>query len=123
MISHLLIEVATVDAPEIIYSVLAIDLLTAFDLTIDPVTGNLLPGLSAPDPANLAITLLDNPLGMSEAAIQTLIPDLVAPLIPSLASAFGAFPLPAFLGLAPTAVDVTRTGDMIGIFLTTVPAP
>ena len=37
-----------------------------------------------------------------------LIPDLVAPLIPSLASAFGAFPIPAFLGLAPTAVDVTQ---------------
>lgn len=122
LISHLVIEVATVAAPETVYGVLAIDLTSAFDLVIDGQTGGLLPILAAPDPQDIEITLLDNPLGMNEATIQVLIPSLVAPLIPSLSSAFGAFPLPEFLGLQPTAVDVTRTGAMIGVFLTAVPA-
>jgi len=31
--------------------------------------------------------------------------------------------LPAFLGLQPTPIDVTRTGDFLGVFMNVVPAP
>lgn len=123
LISHMLIEVVTVGLPETGYGVLTLDLLSAFDLAIDVGTGDLVPSLIEPDPANIAFSVLDNPLGISEATVQFVLPGLIAPIVPSLAGAFGAFPLPAFLGLQPSVVDVARTGDFIGIFLTTVAAP
>jgi hypothetical protein len=123
VISHLQVDVVTVSGPEILYARIAGDLMAAFDLTIEPGTGNLLPVLSEPDPENIAVTLLTNPLGIDEGTVQALIPTLLAPLVPALSGALGSFPLPAFLGLQPTPVDVTRTGQFLGVFFQAVPAP
>jgi hypothetical protein len=123
VLSHLLVQIVTVNAPEMLYGELATDILMDFDLVVDAGSGNLLPILGEPAPENIAITLLTNPLGLSEAALQLILPDLLGPLVPGLSGAFGAFPLPAFLGLQPTAVDVVRTGDFMGIYLEAVPAP
>jgi hypothetical protein len=119
----LLVEIVAASGPSVLYASLAGDLMAAFDLTVEPGTGNLLPVLTEPDPNDIAITLLTNPLGIEEATLQAILPDLLAPLVPSLSGALGAFPLPEFLGLQPTAVDVTRTGQFLGVFFDAEPAP
>jgi len=124
VLSHLLIDVVSgPPGSETLYGRMAGDLATAFDLTVEPGTGNLLPVLAAPDPNDILVTLLDNPLGMDEGQLQLLIPALLSPLVPSLSDLFGAFPLPTFLGLQPTAVEVSRAGDFMTVWLTVVPAP
>jgi hypothetical protein len=121
-ISHLLLQVIS-GSPgnEMLHAEIAADMLSSFDLTVDQ--GNLVPVLGTPDENDIAVTLLTNPLGIDEAAIQALIPQLIGPLVPSLSGLLGSFPLPAFLGLQPTPIDVTRTGDFLGVFMDVVPAP
>jgi hypothetical protein len=124
LIGHLLVDV--ISGPpgmESLHGRMAIDAAAAFDLTIEAGTGNLVPAIASPDPADILITLLDNPLCMDEGTLQTVIPQLMAPLFPSLAGAFGSFPLPSFLGVQPSAVEVSRVGDFLGVFLTVVPTP
>jgi hypothetical protein len=116
IVSHLLVKVQTLNGATT-YASIAADLMAGFDIDIEPGTGNLLPVLTAPDANDIAITLLTNPLGVDEATLQAVIPDLLAPLIPSLSGLLGAIPLPSFLGLEVSAVDVTRTGQFIGVFL------
>jgi hypothetical protein len=124
VMSHLLIDVVSgPTGSETLHARIAADLATAFDLTVEAGTGNLLPALSAPDPNDILITLLDNPLGVDEGQLQLIIPALLAPLVPSLSDLFGAFPLPQFLGLQPTAIEVSRAGDFMTVWLTVVPAP
>jgi hypothetical protein len=126
VISHLLLDVTSGPVGmETLHARLAVDVAAAFDLTIEPGTGNLLPAITTPDADDILITLLDNPLGLDEPTLQTVIPALMAPLFPQLAGAFGAFPLPEFLGLAPTAIEVSRIGTthFLGVYLSVVVAP
>jgi hypothetical protein len=126
VVSHLLVDVTSGPVGmETLHARLAIDAAAAFDLTIEAGTGNLLPEITTPDPGDILITLLDNPLGLDESTLQTVIPALMAPLFPQLAGAFGAFPLPEFLGLQPTAVEVSRIGatHFLGVYLSVVVAP
>jgi hypothetical protein len=123
-ISHLLVQV--ISGPpgnESLHAEIAADMLATFDLTVDSGSGNLVPVLGTPDEDDIAITLLTNPLGINEASIQSLIPQLLSPLVPSLSGLLGSFPLPTFLGLEPTPVAVKRTGDFMGVFMDVVPAP
>jgi hypothetical protein len=100
VLSHMLVDV--ISGPpglESLHGRFAIDLAAAFDLTIEAGTGNLVPAIGAPDPGDILITLLDNPLCLDEGTLQLV------------------------LGLQPTAVEVSRVGDFLGIFLNVVPAP
>ncbi len=121
-ISHLLVRVYSGTKPnETVQAVIAADMVTSFDITVD---GNsLLPTLGAPTEDDIELTLLDNPLGISEATINAVVPQLLLPVVPSLSSLLGTIPLPEFLGLAPTPVEVSRAGDFLGVFMTVVPAP
>ncbi|MFT5040347.1 MAG: hypothetical protein ACI8TX_001312, partial [Hyphomicrobiaceae bacterium] len=121
-ISHLLIRVYSGAKPnETVQAVISADLVTSFDLIVDGM--NLLPILGAPTAEDIVLTLLDNPLGISEATIDSVVPSLLEPVVPSLSSLLGAIPLPTFLGLSPTPIEVSRAGDFLGVFLTVVPAP
>ncbi len=115
-IGHLLIDIVTLDNTQLFAS-LAVDMRSGFDLTIDPATGAIVPGLGVPAEEDVVMHLLDNPLGISEATVRTTLPPLVAPLLPELAGAFGAIPVPQFLGLSPTVVEVSRMGDYLGLYM------
>lgn len=121
-ISHLLVRVYSGTKPnETVQAVIAADMVTSFDIQVN---GNeLLPVLGAPTEDDLSLTLLDNPLGISEATILNVVPQLLIPVVPSLSSLLGAIPLPQFLGLTPTPVEVSRAGDFLGIFMTVVTGP
>lgn len=124
IISHLLIQVVSGPANnESIWGVIAADMLTSFDMVIEPGTGNLSPLLGTPAVEDISVTLLTNPLGASEATIAGVIPTLLIPVVPSLSSLLGSFPLPNFLGLAPSPVEITRVGGFMGVYMNVTTAP
>src|SRR4029453_11515462 len=77
---------------------------------------------SPPGPTDVTIALLDNPLGASETTLQTFLPSLIGSFLPSLASALQSFPLPEFLGLSLSGIEVSRNGQFYSIFADLTPA-
>jgi hypothetical protein len=56
-------------------------------------------------------------------ALDFLLPNVLAELLPSLATDLAAFPLPQFLGLNLQGVEVSRQGAFISLFADLVSAP
>jgi hypothetical protein len=79
--------------------------------------------LSEPQEGSIVIAVIDNPLGASEAQVETVLPALIRPLIPSLAGAISGFPLPEFFGLNLSGREVSRTGQFMGLYADLTPAP
>jgi len=56
--------------------------------------------------------------------VQSVVPALLGPLLPSLADALGSIPLPQFFGLQLQGVEVSRlSGGHMGIFANLAPTP
>jgi hypothetical protein len=72
--------------------------------------------ITQPSTSNLALTILDNPLGADEAQLQAVLPGLIAAQLPDLAGAFGGFPLPQFFGLSLSGVEVSRSGQFMSLY-------
>src|SRR5262249_33180725 len=56
--------------------------------------------LGTPQVSDIAVAILDNPLGANESQVETVLPAVITPLIPQLAGAISGFPLPQFFGLS-----------------------
>jgi hypothetical protein len=122
IISHMLVTVLSgPPGSESIHGVIAADLLSAFDLQVSG--GQLLPALSEPDPGDISVTLLTNPLCIQESTVEAVIPALLGPAIPGMSDLLGAIALPPFLGLQLTPTEVSRIGDHMGVFMNATPAP
>ncbi len=117
LIPQLSIEVVTTSLPEVVYLGGVADLKTGFNLALDAQTGSLVPTLSPPAPENITVVLINNPLYADEATLQATLPLVLGPVLPSLSSSLGAIPVPSFLGLAPTGVEVSRNGQFMSVFL------
>ena len=72
--------------------------------------------VTPPLPANLTVTLLENPLYIDVATLDVLLPNLVGLAVPLIADSLGSFPLPAFFDLELGAVDIARNGDYISLY-------
>lgn len=79
--------------------------------------------ISTPAAADLTIAITGNPLGANEATVETVLPAIIRPLIPSLAGALSGFPLPQFFGLQLQGVEVSRNGEFMSLFANLVPSP
>jgi cysteine-rich repeat protein len=79
--------------------------------------------LSPPSAADTAMTVTFNPLGADESQIETVLPSIIRPLVPDLASALSGFPLPEFFGLRLAGIEVSHNGDFSGLFADLVPVP
>lgn len=79
--------------------------------------------LSQPEPGDLSVTVLADRLGIDVAAFETLMPYLVAPLLPSLASSLGTLALPSFLDMTLVAVEASRQDGILSLFVDLEPAP
>ncbi len=79
--------------------------------------------VTPPLPANLTVTLLQNPLYIDVATLDVLLPNLVGLAVPLIADSLGSFPLPDFFGLQLSAVDIARSGDYIGLYFDLSPVP
>ncbi|MEW6272693.1 MAG: hypothetical protein AB1689_25735, partial [Thermodesulfobacteriota bacterium] len=120
-VAHVLVElVQDADLPtEQVRLVLAVDARLGLELAFQP--GGIGFALSTPTAADVTVSLLANPLGVSEAALQGFLPSVLAGFLPDLASALQSFPLPSFLGLSLSGVEVSRTGAYYAIFADLTP--
>lgn len=69
------------------------------------------------------LTLHGTFTGVAVATLQSALPPLLEPVLPTLGSGLGAFPLPSFLGLALQSVEVSRTGGFLTLYANLAPAP
>lgn len=95
---------------------LAIDAPLGFDLAYDEVNGVLAPSISAPAPADVTARVRTNLIGTNEAFVEALFPSLFPSFVSALSDTFGAFPLPAFLGLQLDVLDVVRDGNYFVLY-------
>ena len=109
--------------PETVWMRGALDARLGLNLAFLPDGSGLAITLSEPQLSDLAISIIDNPLGANEAQVETVLPALVQPLIPDLAGALSGFPLPQFFGLGLQGVEVSRSGQFLGLFANLAAAP
>jgi hypothetical protein len=100
--------------------VLAVDAKIGLNLAFQP--GGIGFALSTPTANDVTVSLLKNPLGVSEASLQGFLPSVLAGFLPDLASALQSFPLPSFLGLSLSGIEVSRNGQYYAIFADLTPA-
>lgn len=119
--AHLDVEVV-LDSNGVVQIGGAVDADLGLDLAFDNVTSSLLFQLGTPTAAEVGVVILQNPLGADAAALeQFILPQVIALLLPELASDLAEFPLPDFLGLALQGVEVSRQGEFVSLFADLVP--
>ncbi len=94
----------------------AFDAKLGIDLAFAPDGSGLSISINKPAISDVTIRVIDNPLGANEESVETVLPNIMAPMIPSLAGALSGFPLPQFFGLQLQGVEVSRNGQFIGLF-------
>ena len=94
----------------------AFDASLGLNLAFKPDGSGLAIELSKPATSDVTITVIDNPLGTDERAVETVLPNIMAPMIPSLAGALSGFPLPQFFGMSIQGVEVSRSGKFLSLF-------
>ena len=119
-VSHIAMEIVE-PGPETVWMGGAVDTRLGMNLAFNG--SGLGITLAPPLPGNVSIAILENPLGASEAQAETVLPALIAPLIPQLAGAISGFPLPEFFGLSLQGVEVSRNGQFLSLFANLAPAP
>jgi cysteine-rich repeat protein len=101
----------------------AFDARLGMELAFLPDGSGLAITINKPATSDVTVTVIDNPLGANEEAVQTVLPTIMAPMIPSLASALSGFPLPQFFGLHLQGVEVSRNGQFLSLFANLVAGP
>ena len=93
-----------------------LDLCGINDLTVDAGTGSLVFALAEPDPLDISVKSVENPLAVDLSSVEALLPSVVGSFLPDLAGGLGGFPIPSFLGLTLDVVEVSRNGEMLTIY-------
>lgn len=107
---------------ETVLATIAVDARLGFNMAF--ATGAITLTITPPGPSDLTIALIENPLSVDEAAVQSVVPAILGPLLPTLADALGSIPLPQFFGLQLQGVEVSRlSGGHMGIFANLTPTP
>ena len=121
-IAHVAVQVVQ-PGPNTVWLAGAFDARLGMNLAFLPDGSGLAVTLSEPDAADTVMAIVYNPLGASEATLETVLPGVIRPLIPQLAGALAGFPLPEFFGLNLAGVNVSYNGDFLALFANLTPAP
>jgi cysteine-rich repeat protein len=121
-ISHLLISLVQNDGSNAIALQGAVD--ADIPLNMQFAAGALNFQLVTPSTDAITVAVISNPLGVDTFTLETaILPPVVTQLIPSLAGSLGSFPLPSFLGLSLSGVEVSRTGEFLTLYVNLTPGP
>jgi len=119
-LSHLIVSIVKNDGSNLEVLRGAVDAKMGMNFTF--VTGGLNFNLATPLNSDITVAVLQNILGVNEAALeQDVLPPLIASLIPSLAGGLGSFPLPEFLGLQLSGLEVARSGEFMTLYVNLAP--
>jgi hypothetical protein len=113
LISHMIVDVRLARTGVLVLG-LAIDAAAGLDLLIE--SGSIDFDFGAPDPADVAVTVLNNPADVDEMVVEDFIVAILPIAFPDLAGALGGLPLPTFLGLQLDPIEVSKQGDFLSIF-------
>jgi hypothetical protein len=92
-------------------------------LEIDFVAGELQFLLGTLDTGYVLVTITENSINASETQLTNVVLTLAPMLFPSLADSLGTFPLPDFLGLQLSLVEIGKLGEYMSLFVNLTPAP
>ena len=121
LISHLEFSVVPVVEPSVVLLGGLVDLSLGVDVGYEE--GGLSFDVEAPDPSNVDVILVENPLYVDTATLELFLPSLIGVAVPTLGDSLGSFPLPEFLGLQLSLIDVDRVGEYISVFFDMSAAP
>ena len=123
-IGNLSAEVITtgVQFPALLLKV-GVDARTGFTLGYDAPNAALQFNITPPLAGDIGVGIVTNPYHTNEAALTELLQTLIGGLLPQLASSLGSFPLPSFLGLQLTPVEITKNGQFLTIYANLSAAP
>jgi hypothetical protein len=77
-----------------------------FDATLVAGPAGLSFALSPPSAADTTVAVLTNPLAVDEAAVDALLPSMLAGLLPDISAGLGTIPLPGVVGAS---VELSRS--------------
>jgi hypothetical protein len=120
-LAHLEVSIVPVADPSVILARVAVDAIVGMDAVFS--SGELTFAITPPTPQDLTFTLLENPLFANEAILNLLIPQLLSLTLADVGDSLGTFPLPDFLGLQLSLVDIDRNGEFISLYLDLNAAP
>jgi hypothetical protein len=92
-------------------------------LDIDFVAGELQFLLGTLDTGYVLVTITENSINANETQLTNVVLTLAPMLFPSLADSLGTFPLPDFLGLQLSLVELGKLGEYMSLFVNLTPAP
>ena len=118
---HLELSLVPVVDPSVVLLAGSIDVIVGVEATYG--VAGLTFEVTPPVPGNLTVTLLENPLFVAPATLDSILPTLVGLAVPLIAESLGSFPIPDFLGLELSAVDIAREGDYTSLYFDLSPVP
>lgn len=127
-------EIAEIQVPHLIAEIrevasghrwlaLAIDFTAGLGIGFDTASSALVFSVESVSASNIKVAVTHNPLAIPVAELENALPPLLEPALPTLGAGLGAFPLPAFLGLALQSVEISRTGEFLTLYANLAPAP
>ena len=85
--------------------------------------GALVPSFGPVNPADITVVMTRNPNNVTSSTLEAFLPQLLALQLPDLASALGQFPIPSFLGLQMTPVEISGSGGYFTLYVNLAPGP
>ncbi len=109
--------------PETVWLSGAFDVRLGLNMAFLPDGSGLAVTVATPEAADMVMTVIYNPLGTNEAALEETLPAVFRPLVPGLAGALSGFPVPQFFGLNLQGVEVSKNGGFLALFANLAPTP
>lgn len=99
----------------------------AFDarlgVNFDFTNGALVPSFGPVSPGDIAVAVTRNPFHVTTSTLVGFLPQILALQLPDLSSALGTFPIPSFLGLTLSPVEISRSGGYFTLYVNLTPGP
>lgn len=122
LVPHLSAEIREVVSGHL-WLALAIDFSAGLGIGFDNASSSLVFSVQSVSAANIAVAVTQNPLFIPVETVESALPPVLEPVLPTLGAGLGAFPLPAFLGLQLQSIEFSRTGQFLTLYANLAPAP
>jgi len=99
----------------------AVDATAGLGLGYDPGTTSLTFDLSPVQASDISLDVVNDQLGVNDANLEMVLPQIFALVFPSLAAELASFPLPSFFGLNLNLVEIGKQGQFMTLYLNLAP--